>query len=163
MKKLIILSICCLFFSVGYASVPKTNNHGFVLNNQTKTEKIVTEKENISVESTSIVKSKPNKSITSQKHKKIPSQKMDKDEVKVLVKEYKTENSKKIQINNSPEKNLLPEKTLGNGGLVILAIFFPLLAVLIGFGLKKEFWICLLLHLLALIPAWIYAIVVLSR
>lgn len=78
MKKLIILSICCLFFSVGYASVPKTNNHGFVLNNQTKTEKIVTEKENISVESTSIVKSKANKSITSQKHKKIPSQKMDK-------------------------------------------------------------------------------------
>ena len=88
---------------------------------------------------------------------------MDKDEVKVLVKEYKTENSKKIQINNNLEKKLLPEKTLGNGGLVILAIFFPLLAVLIGFGLKKEFWICLLLHLLALIPAWIYAIVVLSR
>ena len=163
MKKFVVLVISIITFDVCFAAVPKTNNHGFELNNNSQTEKIVSEQKKNDVKNETVIKPNSNNSVTKRATKKISLQKNGKKETKVLVKEIKKKNSAYLQTKNNLEKSLIPENKLGNGGLVILAIFFPLLAVLIGFGLKKEFWICLLLHLLALIPAWIYAIVVLSR
>lgn len=46
---------------------------------------------------------------------------------------------------------------------IILAFFLPPLSVFLDRGLRTEFWICLLLTLLAWVPGVIYALYVVSR
>lgn len=46
---------------------------------------------------------------------------------------------------------------------IIVAVILPPLAVFMRRGLRSEFWLCLILTLLAWIPGVIYAIYVVSR
>ncbi|MCL7050647.1 hypothetical protein MKW94_002521 [Papaver nudicaule] len=46
---------------------------------------------------------------------------------------------------------------------IILAILLPPLGVFLRFGIKVEFWICLVLTILGYIPGIIYALFVLTR
>ncbi|KAL5836570.1 hypothetical protein ACOSQ3_013739 [Xanthoceras sorbifolium] len=46
---------------------------------------------------------------------------------------------------------------------IVLAILLPPLGVFLKYGLKVEFWICLILTLLGYIPGIIYAIYVLTK
>lgn len=46
---------------------------------------------------------------------------------------------------------------------VVIALFLPPLAVAMKKGIKREFWIALLLMLLGHLPGVIYAIVVITR
>ncbi|KAI8531828.1 hypothetical protein RHMOL_Rhmol11G0166300 [Rhododendron molle] len=46
---------------------------------------------------------------------------------------------------------------------IILAIFLPPLGVFLKYGLKVEFWICLLLTILGFIPGILYALYVLTK
>ncbi|KAL7608965.1 hydrophobic protein RCI2B-like [Lactuca sativa] len=46
---------------------------------------------------------------------------------------------------------------------ILLAILFPPLGVILKFGIKVEFWICLLLTFFGWIPGIIYAVYVIVK
>ncbi|XP_028791466.1 low temperature-induced protein lt101.2-like [Neltuma alba] len=54
------------------------------------------------------------------------------------------------------------EKTVDCVG-ILLAVFLPPLGVFLKFGIKLEFWICLLLTIIAYIPGIVYAVYVLLK
>ncbi|XP_019058453.1 PREDICTED: low temperature-induced protein lt101.2-like [Tarenaya hassleriana] len=46
---------------------------------------------------------------------------------------------------------------------ILLAIFLPPVGVFLRFGIKVEFWICLVLTLFGYIPGIVYAVYVLTH
>lgn len=166
MKKALLFLAGVAVCSLGFASAPRVNNHGFVLENQVKAtvveeqaaqvEEVVVATEAVVVKENTAAKQTVAKKISKAEKKAL------RQEVKKAVKELKNSNISKEEIQNIPAVKEMKES--GNAAqadqilLVILAIFIPFLAVLLNNGAGKEFIIDLILTILGWLPGVIYAL-----
>jgi len=141
MKKTVLFIAGLALCTLGFASAPKTNNHGFALESQAKA---VVVEEQVATEAVVAKFTKEEKKA-----------------VKNFVKEVKKMNdSERAElINNLPDNPAVANAAEADQVvLVLLSIFIPPLAVFLNNGLGTEFWIDLILTILGWLPGMIYAL-----
>lgn len=160
MKKTVLFIAGLALCTLGFASAPKTNNHGFALESQAKA---VVVEEQVATEAVVAeeVVAPAQKTVANKPSKKVKFTKEEKKAVKNFVKEVKKMNdSERAELNN----NLPDNPAVANAAeadqvvLVLLSIFIPPLAVFLNNGLGTEFWIDLILTILGWLPGMIYAL-----
>ena len=162
MKKTILFIAGLALCTLGFASAPKTNNHGFALESQAKAvvveEQVATE---AVVAEEVVAPTTTQKTVANKPSKKVKFTKEEKKAVKNFVKEVKKmDEAQRVElINNLPDNATVADAAeVDQVVLVLLAIFIPPLAVFLNNGLGTEFWIDLILTILGWLPGMIYAL-----
>ena len=153
MKKTVLFIAGLALCTLGFASAPKTNNHGFALESQAKA---VVVEEQVATEAVVAeeVVAPAQKTVANKPSKKVKFTKEEKKEVKKMNDSERAE-----LINNLPDNPAVANATEADQVvLVLLSIFIPPLAVFLNNGLGTEFWIDLILTILGWLPGMIYAL-----